>query len=204
MSDIIGKPIVLSLNASWQALGWITVEAAMNRMNGGTWGRSKPAKAIPIDRNPDGTFTIGNPLEWEDWIKLPVRDYDLTITTVKGTIRCPLVVVRPHYAKIHLKKPKLTTSAIMERDGYTCQYTGKKLPREQLNVDHHIPRDRGGLSTWGNMVACDKFLNFKKGNRLAKDIGLMLIRQPKEPMDMPVSFFIREPRLPEHEPFIHK
>ena len=204
MTDVkINEACVLSLNRNWQILSFVTVERALNRLTGGVWGRSVPALAVPMDMAEDGSFFIaGSPMKWSDWIELPIRDYDRVLRTAKGLIRCPCTIIRPSYSKLHLKKPKLTSAAILERDGNVCQYTNRKLPRSQLNIDHIHPQSKGGQSTWTNMVACDKDLNFRKGNKSNDEAGIRLIRTPLEPKAMPVSFFIREARLPEHVPFI--
>lgn len=200
----VGEPIVLSLNRLWQILSYVSVERALNRMTGGAWGKLKPALAVPMDFI-DGEWIIsGIPTEWDDWIKLPVRDYDRVLRTAKGVIRCPMNIIRPNFSKLPLKKPRLSTTGILERDGFRCQYTGERLPRELLNVDHVLDRDHGGKSTWDNMVACRSDINFQKGNRTPEQAGLRLIKRPVEPQPIPVSFYVREPRLPEHQPFFNK
>ena len=173
-------------------------------MTGGLWGDTKPASGVPIDLIEDEWVISGTPLEWDDWIELPVRSYDRIIRLPKGRmIRCPLCIIRSHYSKLPLKKPSLSNDAIIERDGYRCQYTGEKLSRAELNVDHVIPRHQGGKSTWDNMVASKKGVNLRKGSLTPEQAGLKLLRQPKEPVPMPLSFFIRHPRLPEHSPFFN-
>ncbi len=141
---------------------------------------------------------------WRNSACLPVRDADFSLNTARGAIRTPMVVIRPAYGKMPLKQPHLSSNAILERDGFTCQYTGEKLTRAELNLDHVIPRDRGGKDTWDNMVACERKLNFKKGNKLNHEAGISLIRAPKAPKAMPLSFYLRDARHPHHRPFINR
>jgi 5-methylcytosine-specific restriction endonuclease McrA len=93
-------------------------------------------------------------------------------------------VVRLNY---HVKRPlpevKISRSAIMARDGYTCQYCGKK--GKDLTLDHVIPRERGGGHTWENLVASCIECNNKKGNRSLADAGLVLARPPRRPRFIP-------------------
>ncbi len=184
MSSSILDRLILKLNANWQAFEVLTVRDAITMLCSESHGQ-KPGYAMDFItvKSPDGKTTLqyANPVAWDEWIKLPVRDGDPVIQTVRGPIRCPLVVICANYSQIPLVAPKLGNEAILKRDGYTCQYSGKKLPRARLNVDHVLARDLGGGDSWENMVACDREINFKKGNRRNEDVGLRLIRKPVAP-----------------------
>ncbi len=44
---------------------------------------------------------------------------------------------------------------VLRRDGFRCRYCGRKAPDVILEVDHVIPRSRGGTDYEGNLVtAC--------------------------------------------------
>jgi 5-methylcytosine-specific restriction endonuclease McrA len=73
----------------------------------------------------------------------------------------------------------LTRRAVFARDGWVCQYCGS--PAE--NVDHVIPRSRGGTHTWDNVVAACRRCNSRKENRLPHEVGLALLRAPYTPRD---------------------
>ena len=77
--------------------------------------------------------------------------------------------------------PTLSRQNIYERDGGQCQYTGKKLNSNECNLDHVIPRSKGGSNTWENLVLCDPAVNSKKGNRFNHEVGLKLSKIPKAP-----------------------
>ena len=94
----------------------------------------------------------------------------------------PTVIITKHYGKMPIVEPKLTKKAILERDNYTCQFTGKKLEKSELTVDHLQPVSRNGKNDWSNLVACDKTLNRKKGNKTLKEFGMKLIREPSKPL----------------------
>src|SRR2546423_13798140 len=68
-----------------------------------------------------------------------------------------------------------------ERDKNTCQYCGNIFERSELNLDHVLPRDRGGLTTWENVVCSCIRCNTRKGNRLPHEAHMTLIRKPKRP-----------------------
>ena len=54
------------------------------------------------------------------------------------------------------------------RDGWACQYCGA---RQNLTVDHVIPRSKGGSSDWTNIVASCAPCNRRKGDHLPGQAG---------------------------------
>jgi 5-methylcytosine-specific restriction endonuclease McrA len=79
------------------------------------------------------------------------------------------------------KEVKFTRHNIFERDQNTCQYCGKVFERKDLNLDHVIPRDRGGPTTWENIVCSCIQCNTRKANHTPYEAGMHLIRKPKRP-----------------------
>ncbi|MGZ4132643.1 MAG: HNH endonuclease [Actinomycetota bacterium] len=73
----------------------------------------------------------------------------------------------------------LTRRAVFARDGWTCQYCGAAAE----NLDHVIPRSRGGLHIWENVVAACRRCNAKKMDRTPAEAGFHLHRQPFAPSD---------------------
>ena len=73
----------------------------------------------------------------------------------------------------------LTRRAVFARDGWACQYCG--APAE--NLDHVLPRSRGGLHVWENVVAACRRCNAKKMDRTPQEAGFHLARQPFAPSD---------------------
>ena len=78
-----------------------------------------------------------------------------------------------------------------ERDGRRCQYTGSVLRHDEGNIDHVVPRSRGGRTTWENCVLASKAINSRKADRLPEEVGLRLLRTPASPREMPVTALIR-------------
>jgi hypothetical protein len=205
MSDITNKLIVLKLNASWLPVGYTTIKNAIVDLTGET----KTALALDIGysmgENGEWDFqnpTYMNPVKWEDWIKLEVRSYDLSIRSAKLSIRAPLILIAPNFNKMPMKSPRPTKDAIMKRDGNTCQYSGKKLSRKELNIDHIIPVSRGGKNTFENMVASEIGINRAKADKLPHEAGLKLIRTPPTPKSVPISTTMTELRHPTWGPFL--
>ncbi len=180
MSEILNRAIVLVLNRHWQAIDVKTpVETFSMLVNGS-------ATALDI--------TLGEemrPVTWDEWLTLPVRETDFAIGTVRGGIRVPTVVVLARFDKVPKRRPKFCARAIWERDGGVCQYTGRKLRPSEGNIDHIVPRSRGGKTSWENCVLADKRVNSKKGNKLPEEVGLRLLRQPFVPKEIPTTALIR-------------
>jgi 5-methylcytosine-specific restriction endonuclease McrA len=207
--SILDKPIVLSLNRAWQPIGHRTVKQALISLAGGDSG-TPPALGLDIgyEQRPDGAFdfdrpTHFNPTKWDDWINLPIREFDLVIQTPKMRIRVPTVMVATHYAKMPMSKPRLSRRAIFERDGGVCQYTGEFVGLDGGNLDHVVPRDRGGRDSFENLVWCKRTLNSKKSNLLPGEMGIRLLRQPKAPPAIPASAAIRDSRHPDWRHFLY-
>ena len=143
------------------------------------------------------------PRTWEEWIHLPIREQDEAVQTVRGPIRIPTVIVAVNYAKVPTKRPKLCARSIRERDGNRCQYTGRCLRPEEGNLDHVVPRSRGGKDTWENLVWTSREVNARKGNRLPHEAGLKLLKLPRALKELPVTAFIRNTHcIPEWKLFI--
>ena len=120
----------------------------------------------------------------DEWLELPIRPYDSFIHAVCGPVRIPTVVLCSDYKGIMHKRAKFPTKRnIWERDKYTCVYTGKKLQKTELSIDHVFPKSMGGKDTWDNLVTCDKLLNSKKSNKLLSETKLKLQYKPFKPLD---------------------
>jgi 5-methylcytosine-specific restriction endonuclease McrA len=180
MNDVLNKNIVLVLNRNWQAIHVRTPQEAFCQM------ATNAATALEIE----GEETI-RPVKWDEWLMLPVRPQDNAVQTVRGAIRVPTVIVAVNFARVPKKRPKLCARTIRERDGNRCQYTGVLLRPEDGNIDHVVPKSRGGKDAWENCVWSSKAVNSKKGNRLPHEAGLKLLKQPAPLREMPVTALIR-------------
>ena len=186
--NIIDKNICLCLNSIWQPINTKTVGEAVSDLYAGSY----KALDISYEKKPDGSVDFErplnmNPLDWGDWVKLDVRDYDLYVRSAKLKIRVPTVLVCQTFSKMPFKRLSLTPENIRKRDNNTCQYTGKKLKSEEGSIDHIVPKSKGGENSWDNMVYCDKKLNTLKGNKSLNEANLKLIKNPTEPKGKPIA-----------------
>lgn len=175
----INKHNVLILNKHWIPINTTSARHSFALMF------SNNAKGILIEE--DKML----PLEWSEWVNLSVKDKDRKINTVKGSIKIPNVIVLNNYDKIPRQTVKFTQKNLWERDNFTCQYTNKKVNKITGNIDHIIPKSQGGKTCWENCVIAHKEINAIKADRTPEQAGLNLIKKPKAPKFMPVSFYIR-------------
>ncbi len=90
----------------------------------------------------------------------------------------PSVVKLRHYVKVpYQARVALNRRAVFARDGHRCQYCGAAAE----NIDHVIPRSRGGLHAWDNVVASCRPCNARKRDHLLEDSGMKLRRRPVVP-----------------------
>ena len=77
--------------------------------------------------------------------------------------------------------PPLTNSGLFARDHNLCLYCGQTFADSTLTRDHVVPKSRGGMDKWDNVVAACKRCNHHKGNRLLHDCNLELLALPYVP-----------------------
>lgn len=176
---------VLKLNSNWQPIDTSSAETAFENMCRGA------------EMGLDTTTMLA--LGWQDWLQLPIRDGDSLIKTVRGPVRVPTVVVCMRYDGRNVKRPRLSTQAVAERDGYVCQVTGEYAP--DGNVDHGIPRSRGGKDTWENLRWMRRDLNSLKANRTLEEMGWEPIRKAHTPKPLRPEQWIR-PQHPDWVPWL--
>lgn len=179
MKSSIIKHSVLILNKYWIPINTTTPKHSFALMF------SDNAKAILIEE--DKVV----PLDWNDWVNVNPSENDRKIKTVRGYIKIPSIIVLNYYDKIPRQTIKFTQKSLWERDNFTCQYTGKKVNKTNGNIDHIIPKAKGGKTSWENCVIAHKEINAIKADRTPEQAGLKLIKKPSAPKLMPVSFYIR-------------
>ena len=191
MDDILNRPIVLVLNRNWQAINARTPQQAFVQM------ATDVATALDID----GENMV--PVRRTQWVKLPVRKNDYAVRTPSGSVRIPHVIVLSRFAKVPKRRPKFSARAIWARDGNRCQYMGKTLGDGEGNIDHVLPRSRGGRTSWENCVLASRDVNSRKADRLPEEVGLRLLRSPIVSEELPSTLFIRNVhRIPEWRHFL--
>jgi 5-methylcytosine-specific restriction endonuclease McrA len=112
-----------------------------------------------------------------------------TISTPSFQIAVPEVIMLTEFSRFPPRQVKFSRRNIYVRDNHTCQYCGVMPPRDELTIDHVIPRSRGGQSLWENVVLACMRCNMKKGSRLPNEAGLKLLTEPHKPHWLACSNF---------------
>jgi hypothetical protein len=206
-ASILETKIVLKLNSNWRRIGWTTVAQAFTDLMSGN-AKTPPALALDIDYElkEDGSpdferIKSAEPVAWDKWMTLPIREWDTTISTIRQKIRVPTIIISPKFNKMPKKKLRPSLTGIRHRDGDICQYTGKKLTKAEATLDHVLPKSKGGRDSWENLVLCHKDINHKKGNKLNHEAGLKLLKKPVAPPEMLLCDLVTDNKNPDHQHF---
>ncbi len=162
---------VLVLNRVYQPVHITSVRRAFSLLYQGV------AKAI------DEQFQL---FDFESWSALSAAAHQDAIHTIDRRIRVPRVIVLIAYEHLPKTRVRFSRFNIYARDDSTCQYCGKRLPRSELNLDHVVPRSRGGSTSWENVVCSCIGCNLRKGGRTPDEAGLRLLKLPSRPRWTPV------------------
>lgn len=142
-----------------------------------------PALVLNADYRPLSYYPLSL-WPWQEAIKAVfldrvniVAEYDQVVRSQHSAIRVPSVVVLKDYVKPQ-KKVAFTRFNLFLRDEFRCQYCGSP---HDLTFDHVIPRVRGGVTSWENVVAACSPCNLRKGSRSLRASGLRLARPPRRP-----------------------
>jgi 5-methylcytosine-specific restriction endonuclease McrA len=170
MSSFLNQQ-VLVLNRLWQAVNVCSARRALSLLFQG--------HAQVVCNANDGSF---NTLSFEEWQDFSNQEPHLeSVRSVSFRIRIPRVILLLLFDRSPKKEVKFTRHNIFERDRNTCQYCGSVFDRKELNLDHVIPRHRGGPTSWENIVCSCISCNTSKANRTPSEAGMHLIRKPKRP-----------------------
>lgn len=88
-----------------------------------------------------------------------------------------VVQLRRFVHQPYRRRAALSRRGVFIRDGHRCQYCG----RAAENVDHVVPRSRGGPHVWENVVAACRRCNGRKKDRTPEEAAMRLARTPYAP-----------------------
>lgn len=96
------------------------------------------------------------------------------------TVPVPTVIRLRRYVRVpYRRRVALTRRAVFARDAALCQYCGSAAE----NLDHVLPRSRGGEHTWENVVAACRTCNARKGDRTPGEADMRLLTPPRAPRE---------------------
>jgi 5-methylcytosine-specific restriction endonuclease McrA len=167
----------LVLNRLWQPVNVVGFERAFSLLS------LDHAQVIYAE---DESFRVFDSITWFEFCRSSEGSKGARIVhTVNQSVIVPSVLLLRGYDRILLQDMKFNRQNLLERDDFRCQYCGKVFAPKELNMDHVLPRDRGGGTSWENVVTSCIRCNSRKSNRLPNEAGMKLLKEPKRPARRP-------------------
>lgn len=140
-----------------------------------------------------GRFSLLLNASWEPLMVLPAKRAVVLVLQEKAEIlhareECvrserlslalPSVLRLRYFVHVRFQaRAGVNRKAIFARDGHRCQYCGGAAE----NIDHIVPKSRGGMHSWNNVVASCRKCNTRKENKTPEEVGMRLRRRPGTP-----------------------
>lgn len=167
----LGNP-VLVLNRLWQPLQTCSVRRALSLLC------LDHAKVVQTEG--EAKYMTHDLASWAEYSRLAGHG-DPVVHSPSVTLRVPSIIVLESYDQMPKREVKFSRENVFERDSHTCQYCRKKMPARELNLDHVIPRDKGGRTTWTNIVTSCIRCNTRKANKLPREANMFPMNSPTRP-----------------------
>ena len=142
--------------------------------------------------------------DFNSWADVSIAREADCVRTVSKIIKAPRVILLLRYEGYFKKQPRFNRINIFRRDNSVCQYCGKTFMKQELTLDHVIPRSQGGKSIWENVVCSCGKCNRRKGGKTPEQANMKMLNKPVKPKWGPFSnIFIKAVRYKEWEPFLN-
>jgi 5-methylcytosine-specific restriction endonuclease McrA len=134
-----------------------------------------PGVARPMDRD----FVA---YDFSDWLEYSdsTSEYPV-VATSSHKIAIPEIIVLRKYDRLPIRDVKYSRQSLFQRDQYRCGYCGGIFKRDELTVDHIIPRAQKGTTTWQNTITACSSCNFVKADRTPEEAKMPLLFKPRKP-----------------------
>jgi len=176
---------VLALNKTYSPVGIVSLKKAFKKLTAGK------AKVVHVTQQ--GYYEDYDISSWAEMSTLKnmigeeLSGHEDWINTSDNLIEAPRIIRYLDYDKIYTSKVRFSRKNIFLRDNYTCQYCGVSKSFKHLQLEHVLPKSKGGKTTWINTVcSCDE-CNDKKRDRTPREAGMELIRKPFAPRFLPAN-----------------
>lgn len=148
--------------------------------------RAYPALVLNADYQPLSYFPLST-IDWRTAIKgvveathYVVEEYDRVVRSPSVTMRLPSVLALARYQPVP-KRVAFTRFNVFLRDRFRCQYCGGRHATADLTFDHVVPRSKGGITSWTNVVAACSPCNVRKDNKTPAEAKMWPQRDPVQP-----------------------
>lgn len=122
--------------------------------------------------------------DFENWKELSalIEDHPSGfVHTQTFRIAVPEVIRLKKYDRLPDSEVKFSRRNIYEHYKHKCCYCGKVFKTSELNLDHIIPKSRGGATDWTNIVTACIPCNTQKADQTPKEAGMKLLMKPGKP-----------------------
>lgn len=107
-----------------------------------------------------------------------IHETDVALHSERLTVAIPSVIRLRYFVRVPFRRSAaLSRRGVFLRDSGKCQYCGKRAD----SIDHVVPRSRGGLHEWDNVVAACGRCNAVKRDRMLEETTMRLRRHPQTP-----------------------
>ena len=175
MISLLERP-VLVLNRFWQPVHTCSVRRSLHLLCTGH------AQVVQVEG--EQRYDTHDLMSWIGYSNAITGDE--MIHSSRISIRIPKIVVLSSYERVPRREVKFSKHNVFLRDKFTCQYCAKTLPETQLNLDHVTPRDKGGPTTWENIVTSCFRCNTRKANKMPHEVGMHPHSKPLAPCWRPL------------------
>lgn len=128
-----------------------------------------------------------------------VSSGDRPLRSERTIFQAPSIIRLIHFVKVPFRsRVPLNRRSVFARDGHRCQYCGAAAE----NIDHVVPRSRGGEHVWENVVASCRPCNARKGDHLLENTAMVLRRRPTAPQALTWVLFAVGSVRPDWEPYL--
>jgi 5-methylcytosine-specific restriction endonuclease McrA len=110
-----------------------------------------------------------------------IREYDREIKSVSAAFKLPAVIRLLRFVGSKQIQVRFSRRNVFLRDDYTCQYCGQRFEPKHLTCDHIVPKSKGGITGWTNIVTSCIYCNLKKADKLPEEVEMVPRKRPGRP-----------------------
>lgn len=142
----------------------------------------------------DATYQPINRVSWKEAFRMVftgraeiVETYaDRVIRSARRVFPMPSIVRFVRMVKnVFRRGIRFNRKNVYLRDKGRCQYCGERVPSNDFEFEHVIPKCQGGRTRWENIVVACTSCNQQKGNRTPDQARMHLRSRPLRPKYLP-------------------
>ena len=169
--NVLNRP-TLVLNRNWQPINVASVARALILV----WNEN--ARVVDPD-----SYRL---FDWKDWSALAPEAGEPFVQAVQQRLCVPEVITLCAFDQVPTSTVTFSRRNIFKRDGFRCQYCGRRPRPSELTIDHVVPRAQGGQTSWTNCVLACISCNHRKRDRTPKEASMHLAKLPRRPKWTPI------------------